>query len=58
MKNILDKTINFVDDSFGKKKPHFVRTLFWIQELDPDANLALKIDAMKNNQAIYNCRQG
>lgn len=43
--NLLEKTIDFVDKSFGQKKQHYVRTLHWLLQLKPDADLAFQIAA-------------
>lgn len=45
MNDILQKTIIFVDNAFGDEKKHFDRTLFWLLELKPDADLAFHIAA-------------
>lgn len=47
--NILELVRNFVDDSFGKKSDHFERTLYWIKQLKPDADLALQISAYSHD---------
>jgi hypothetical protein len=41
----LQKTIKYVDESFGEKKRHFERTLYWLIQLRPDADEALQIAA-------------
>lgn len=43
--NLLEETIGFVDKSFGKKKLHYVRTLYWLLQLRPDADLAFQVAA-------------
>ncbi len=43
--NFLDKTIKYVDALFNGKDPHFVRTLYWVLELDPDVGEEVKIAA-------------
>ena len=45
MENILERTIKFVDESFGGKKSHYAQTLHWLLVLRPDASLALQIAA-------------
>jgi hypothetical protein len=47
--NILELVRNFVEDSFGKKSDHFERTLYWIKQLKPDADLALQISAYSHD---------
>ncbi len=47
--NYLNRVIDFVDVSFGVKKPHYVRALFWVENLKPDADLALKIAAYSHD---------
>lgn len=41
---MLEKSIKFVDAKFGKK-PHFERTLYWLLQLDPNADEAMQIAA-------------
>ncbi len=41
----LDKTIKHVDHLFGKKDPHFVQALYWLNQLEPDADETLQIAA-------------
>lgn len=41
----LDKTIKHVDQLFGKKDPHFVRALYWLCKLEPNASEEMKIAA-------------
>jgi len=41
----LTKSIDFVDTTFGVKRPHFDRTLYWVKYLKPDADEALQIAA-------------
>jgi predicted ABC-type ATPase len=43
--SLLERTINFVDRAFGKKKLHYVRTLYWLLQLKPDADLAFQVAA-------------
>lgn len=45
MSNYLEKTIKFVDKSFGEKKSHFERTVYWLLKLKPDADEAMKVAA-------------
>ena len=47
MKNedLLNKTIDHVDELFGIKDQHFVRALYWTLQLDPDASLETRIAA-------------
>ncbi|MFA6963853.1 MAG: DUF4202 family protein [Patescibacteria group bacterium] len=45
MEDTLQKTVKFVNDSFGGKKAHYVQTLHWLFVLKPDASLALQIAA-------------
>ncbi len=66
----LQKTIDFVDRSFGKKKPHFDRTLYWLVQLAPKADVALKAAAYSHDierafkekedrkRLIYETKQG
>lgn len=41
--DLYQKVIKFVDESCGKKKPHYEQTVYWILQLDPDADEAMKI---------------
>lgn len=45
MTDYLKLTGKFVDESFGKRKPHYERTVFWIKQLDSDVDLALQVAA-------------
>ncbi len=49
MESILAKTIEFVDGAFGKKKPHYERTLHWLLVLRPKADLTLQIAAYSHD---------
>jgi len=43
--DLLNAAIKFVDYSFGLKKDHYERTLFWVNQLDTKADLGLRIAA-------------
>lgn len=43
--NLYEKVVAFVDKSFGKKKPHFERTVYWYEKLLPSITEAHKISA-------------
>ncbi len=43
--NLYDKVVEYVDYSFGEKKPHFERTVYWIEKFIPNATEAHKIAA-------------
>ena len=49
MNSLLKKTIAYVDKSFGEKKEHFDRTLYWVLKLKPDADEALQIAAYSHD---------
>ncbi|MBU0569432.1 DUF4202 domain-containing protein [Patescibacteria group bacterium] len=42
---MLRKVKKFVDESFGRKSPHFERTVYWVKKLKPDADEALLVAA-------------
>ncbi len=42
---LLAKVIALVDESFGEKQPHFERTIFWLLQLKPEADVAEQIAA-------------
>jgi hypothetical protein len=42
---LYDKVVEYVDDSFGGKKPHFERAVYWIEKFIPNAKEAHKISA-------------
>jgi hypothetical protein len=55
MSVLLNKTIEYVDNSFGEKKEHFGRTLYWVIQLKPDADEALQIAAYSHDiQRAFN----
>jgi predicted ABC-type ATPase len=43
--DLLEKSIGFTDRSFGKKKQHFVKTLHWLLQLKPNADMAFQVAA-------------
>ena len=43
--NLYDKVVQYVDESFGEKKHHFERTVYWIEKLIPNVTEAHKIAA-------------
>lgn len=45
----VEKTKSFVDTAFGLKKDHFERTLFWLMELEPESDIALKVAAYSHD---------
>ncbi len=47
--DIVEKVKEFVDRSFGKKKPHFERTVYWIEKFIPNATEAHKIAAYSHD---------
>lgn len=47
--NLLSKTIEYVDEVFGGKKPHFERTVFWLEKFLPEATEAHKIAAYSHD---------
>lgn len=49
MIDLLELTKKFVDEAFGKKKPHYERTLYWLLQIKPDADLALQIAAYSHD---------
>lgn len=42
---LLNKTIEHIDYLFGSKDPHFVKALYWLIQLEPSADEAMKIAA-------------
>jgi hypothetical protein len=44
-KTYYDAVVKFVDDSFGRKHPHFERTVYWLQKFMPEATEAHLIAA-------------
>ena len=46
---MLSKVKEFVTESFGKEHPHLERTLYWIEELKPDASEELLIAARSHD---------
>lgn len=42
---LYDKVVKYVDESFGEKKLHFKRTVYWIEKFIPNATEAYKIAA-------------
>ena len=59
-KDLLNKTIDYVDELFGKKDQHFVRALHWVLQLDPDASLEVQIAAYAHDveRALYEYNWG
>jgi hypothetical protein len=59
-KELLDKTIKYVDGLFGEKDPHFVRALHWALQIDPDAVLEVQIAAYAHDveRALYEYNWG
>ncbi|WKZ26777.1 MAG: DUF4202 family protein [Candidatus Paceibacterota bacterium] len=48
--DLFSKTIEYVDKSFQwKQKPHFERTVFWLERFLPEANEAHKIAAYSHD---------
>ncbi len=48
--DLYNKTIEYVDKSFqGKQKPHFERTVYWIQKFLPEITEAYKISAYSHD---------
>lgn len=48
--DLYNRTIEFVDKSFGgKQKPHFERTVYWIEKFIPDATEAHRIAAYSHD---------
>lgn len=48
--DLFSKTVEYVDESFkGKQKPHFERTVFWIQKFMPEITEAHKIAAYSHD---------
>ena len=43
--DLYDKVVEYVDTSFKGKKPHFERTVYWIEKFIPNATEAHKISA-------------
>lgn len=43
--SLYEKIVTFVDATFGGKKPHFERTVFWIEKFLPTATEAHRIAA-------------
>lgn len=43
--DLYNKVVEYVDSSFGEKKAHFERTVYWIEKLLPKATEAHKIAA-------------
>ncbi len=43
--DLYDKVVKYVDDSFGAKKPHFERAVYWIEKFIPNFTEAHKIAA-------------
>ncbi len=42
-KELYRKVVTFVDESYGQKKPHYEKTVYWITKLYPNAPIYLKI---------------
>jgi hypothetical protein len=51
----LSKTIKYVDDLFGQKDEHFVRSLYWVNQFEAHADEALQIAAYAHDteRALY-----
>jgi len=49
MKDLLALTKSFVDKSFDKQLPHYRQTLYWILQLNPEADLACQIAAYSHD---------
>lgn len=43
--NLYDKVVEYVDNSFGSKKPHFERAVYWIEKFIPNATEVHRISA-------------
>jgi len=43
--SLYDKVVEYVDKSFGSKKAHFERAVYWIEKFIPNATEAHKISA-------------
>ncbi len=52
---MFEKVKKFVDDSFGKKSKHFERTVYWLQQIKPDADESMLIAAYAHDihRAFY-----
>lgn len=46
---MLDKVKEFVTQSYGKENLHLIRTLYWVQEMEPDASEELLIAACSHD---------
>lgn len=46
---MLDKVKEFVTQSYGKENLHLTRTLYWVQEMEPDASEELLIAACSHD---------
>ena len=47
---LYDKTVEYVDQSFkGEQKPHFERTVYWLQQFLPDFSEAHRIAAYSHD---------
>lgn len=46
---MLDRVRKFVTESFGKENPHLERTLFWVEQLDPQAGEELQLAALSHD---------
>ena len=59
-KDLLNKTVDYVDGLFGTKDRHFVRALHWVLELDPRASLQVQIAAYAHDveRALYDYNWG
>jgi len=53
---MLEKVKKFIDDSFGKKKPHFENTIYWLKKLKPDADEPMLIAAYAHDAARISFR--
>lgn len=49
MSNLYNQVVEFVDQSFGKKKSHYPQTLYWLLKLKPDADEAMKVAAYSHD---------
>ncbi len=46
---LYEKVVKYVDNSFGGKKPHFERTVYWYKKLIPEITEAHKIAAYSHD---------
>lgn len=49
MDTLYQKVVEYVDQSFGKKSEHFERTVYWLLQLKPDADIYFQIAAYSHD---------